>query len=181
MVLRDLILRLFKLRDEERIVASGLPDNHPLVRFVIEPGSLDRAQALDDTVLWGALSMLAGADDDRVRMRAGQLLDRKLLGCFDIWNAAAELLAAPGREEPKARVERIARINLACDRVLKRKDEAPGAMFDDYKRDPYKRFQDSRTPPNQIHIMQSGTPRDMAELSSVVGGLQDLSRILRTR
>jgi uncharacterized protein len=45
-------------------------------------------------------------------------------------------------------------------------------MFDDYKRDPYKRFQDSRTPPNQIHIMQDGKPRDMAELSSVVGSAE---------
>ena len=178
MVLRDLILRLFELRDEERMVACGLPHNHPLVRFVIDPGLLDRAQALDDTVLWGALFMLAGADDDRLRMRAGQLLDRKLLGCFDVWNAAAELLATPGREEVKARVERIARINLACDRVLQRKDEAPAAMFDDYKRDPYKRFQDSRTPPNQIHIMQSGKPRDMAELSSVVGSTESF-RICR--
>ena len=173
MVLRDLILRLFALHADGRIAASGLPANHPLVRFVLEPGLLDRAQALDDTVLWGALPMIATAEDDtEIAWRARQLLDRKLLACFDIWDEAAKMLAPEGREEPKKRSERIARINLTCDRVLARKDEAPGVMFDDYKRDPYKRFQDSRTPPNQIHIMQAGEPRDMAELSSVVGSAE---------
>ena len=172
LVLRDLILRIFALAKEERLAACGLPANHPLVRFVQEPSALERAQALDDTVLWGALGMLIAADDEHVRLRARQLLERNLLSCFDIWNAAAELLTSPGREDERARVARVARINLACDRVLAHKDEAPQAMFDDYKRDPYKRFQDSRTPPNQIHIMQSGKPRDMAELSSVVGSAE---------
>ncbi|MHB1302954.1 MAG: HD domain-containing protein [Acidiphilium sp.] len=167
-VLRDLVLRLFTLHTEGNIAASGLPGNHPLVRFVQEPNEIERVQALDDTVLWGALPMLAEADDRQIATRARQLLDRKLLTCFDIWNTAASTLAPAGREEPKARVERIARINLTCDRVLARQGEVSGVMFDDYKRDPYKRFQDSRTPPNQIHIMQDGKPRDMAELSSVV-------------
>ena len=172
MVLRDLILRLFTLHAEGRLAASGLPPNHPLVRFVQEPGKLDRAQALDDTVLWGGLPMIATGEDAEIAVRARQLLDRKLLACFDIWNQAAEILAPSGREEPKKRAERIARLNLTCDRVLARKGEAPEVMFDDYKRDPYKRFQDSRTPPNQIHIMESGRPRDMAELSSVVGSAE---------
>jgi HD superfamily phosphohydrolase len=172
MVLRDLILRLFSLNNEGRIAASGLPGNHPLVRFVLEPDKLDHVQALDDTVLWGALPMLIDAEDAQIDLRARQLRDRKLLACFDIWNTAAEILAPSGREEPNARAERIARLNLTCDRVLARANEVSGVMFDDYKRDPYKRFQDSRTPPNQIHIMQDGKPRDMAELSSVVGSAE---------
>ncbi len=44
--------------------------------------------------------------------------------------------------------------------------------MDTYTRDPYKRFQDSRTPPNQIHILQGGQPRDMAELSVVVASAE---------
>ena len=172
MVLRDLILRLFALHAGGAIATSGLPGNHPLVRFVLEPGALDRVQALDDTVLWGALPMLADAEDAQLAKRAGQLLDRKLLTCLDIWNTATEMLAPLGREEPQARAERIARTNLTCDRVLARAGELPDVMFDNYTRDPYKRFQDSRTPPNQIHIMQAGKPRDMAELSSVVGSAE---------
>lgn len=172
MVLRDLMLRLFALNGEGRIAASALPGNHPLVRFVLQPGSIGCSQALDDAVLWGALPMLAEAEDVVVAQRARQLLDRKLLACFDIWNMAAGLLAPSGREEPKDRAARIARINLTCDRVLARKAEVSDALFDNYARDPYKRFQDSRTPPNQIHIMQGGRPRDMAELSSVVGSAE---------
>ena len=172
LVLRDLILRLFMLHREGRVAASTLPHNHPLVRFVEEPNNLDRAQALDDTVLWGALPMLVESTDNQISTRARQLLDRRLLSTFDVWEEASKLLAPVGREEPKMRTARIARINLTCDRVLARKDEVPSAMFDDYKRDPYKRFQDSRTAPNQIHIMQAAQPRDMAELSSVVGSAE---------
>jgi HD superfamily phosphohydrolase len=172
MVLRDLILRLFMLHREGRLTACGLPANHPLVRFVQDPGSLERAQALDDTVLWGALAMLMDAEDEQIQLRARQLSERKLLKCVDIWDEAAALLAPNKREDPMARAERIARVNLACDRVLQRMDEVPSVLMDDYKRDPYKRFQDSRTPPNQIHIMQAGQPRDMAELSSIVANAE---------
>jgi HD superfamily phosphohydrolase len=172
MILRDLILRMFSLHKEGRVSDTALPANHPLVRFVNEPGNLERAQALDDSVLWGALPMLLEAADRQVGLRARQLLDRRLLSAFDVWEEASKLLIPAGREEPKARTERIAKINLTCDRVLARREEAPEAIFDDYKRDPYKRFQDSRTPPNQIHILQAGQPRDMAELSSVVGSAE---------
>ena len=172
MVLRDVILRLFALRDEDRLPACGLPDNHPLVRFVKAPDLLDHVLALDDTVLWGSLAMMVEAEDERIALRARQLGERRLLKCIDIWSEIAEHLATKGREETTARAERIARINLGCDRVIARAQEVPDAMIDDYKRDPYKRFQDSRTPPNQIHIMQDGKPRDMAELSSVVANAE---------
>jgi hypothetical protein len=172
-VLKDLILRLFALHEDSRLPACGLPANHPLTRFVGEPGCLDRVLALDDTVFWGALSMLMEADDEIVRTRAQQLRERKLLQCFDIKEFATSLLPPVRREEPETRKERMARIKLACDRSLDRlATEAPNVMTDDYARDPYKRFQDSRTPPNQIHIMHAGRPRDMAELSSVVANAE---------
>ena len=172
MVLRSLILRLFRLREEGALDEASLPGNHPLIRFVTAPDSMDHVQALDDTVLWGALPMLKDATDSTISLHAAQLLDRRLLTCIDIWDFASKELAPAGREEPKARAARLARINLVCGRVLGRKGEVPGAMFDDYKRDPYKRFEDSRTPPNQIQIMQNGKPRDMAELSSVVSNAE---------
>ena len=150
----NLILRLFTLHGEGRLTACGLPANHPLVRFVQEPGSLDKALDLDDTVLWDSLSMLMDAEDELVCLRARQLSERKLLKCMDIWSEAAVLLTPDKREDSAARSERVARISLTCDRVLERMAEVPGVLADDYKRDPYKRFQDSRTPPNQIHIMQ---------------------------
>ena len=171
MVLRDLIVRLHALRGEPPSV-TGLPGNHPLVRFLAEPASLERALALDDTVLWGALPMICEASDSQVAIRARQLLDRRLLSCFDVWAAAAQELAPMVKEDAVARRARISRINLACNRVMKRQAEAPRVLFDDYKRNPYKRFQDSQTPPNQIHIMQDGQPRDMAELSAVVASAE---------
>lgn len=171
-LLRALILRLFDLVRSGSAKKTGLPSNHPLIRFAKTPHNLDRALALDDAVFWGALPMMAEAKDDVIQRRALQLLHRRLLRCFDIWEAAAEMLSSTGREGSAARKIRIARINLACNRVLEHAEEAPGALFDSYTRDPYKRFQDSRTPPNQIHILQNGQPRDMAELSVVVGSAE---------
>ncbi len=171
-LLRVLILRLFELVRSGSADKTGLASNHPLIRFATAPDNLDRALALDDAVFWGALPMMADAEDEVVKRRALQLLHRRLLRCFDVWEAASEMLSPTGREDNVARAARIARINLACNRVLERAAEVPGALFDSYTRDPYKRFQDSRTPPNQIHILQSGSPRDMAELSVVVGSAE---------
>lgn len=47
-----------------------------------------------------------------------------------------------------------------------------GVLFDDYTRDPYKRFQKAETVFNQIHIKHPGGIRDMAELSVVVGSAE---------
>ena len=171
-LLRVLILRVFELVRSGSADKTGLPFNHPLIRFATTPDNLDRAMALDDAVFWGALPMMAEAEDEVIRHRALQLLHRRLLRCFDVWEAAAEMLPPTRREDSAVRAARIARINLACNRVLEHSAEVPGALFDSYTRDPYKRFQDSRTPPNQIHILQSGRPRDMAELSVVVGSAE---------
>ena len=95
------------------------------------------------------------AEDELICLRARQLSERKLLKCMDIWSEAAVLLTPDKREDLVARSERVARISLTCDRVLERMAEVPGVLAVDHdKRDPYKRFQDLRTPPNQIHIMQ---------------------------
>ena len=58
--------------------------------------------------------------------------------------------------------------------LKKKNGENPATMqrflIDQYSRNPYKRFQDSKTPLNQILIrMGNGVPRDMGEFSPVIG------------
>ncbi len=171
-VLLALIRRLFALVEDDALAHTGLQPNHPLIRFVRHPDLLEHALALDDAVLWGALPMIAEAQDPEMRRRADELQRRHLLRCIDIWDIAAHELAPSVRETPPERADRLARINLACNRVLARKTDLPSVLFDHYVRDPYKRFQDSRTPPNQIHILQGEIPHDMAELSAVVGSAE---------
>jgi hypothetical protein len=129
--------------------------------------------ALDDTVLWGSLAMMEAASDVDLARCARHLRGRSLLRCVDFWVYAAER-HPPARHEARGdRTARLARIHLACDRIRDRAAvECPAALIDDYTRDPYKHFQESGTPANQIHILDSGRPRDMAEMSSVVANAE---------
>lgn len=169
-VFKDFILRLFDLIQKGNLSRTHLSSNHPLVRFIEAPDDLQRALALDDTVLWGSLSILVCCEDEILARRARQLLGRHLLECIDIWAYSADILKAPRSETMEERAKRIAQINLCCDRSIDKSAAMPTVLIDDYTRDPYKRFQDqaSGTPLNQIHILQGGQPRDMAELSAVV-------------
>ncbi len=171
-VLQDLIRCLFEANRSGQLARTGLPDNHPLLRFVREPHMLERAQALDDTVLWGALPMLIESGDTRLSKRARQLRDRSLLKAVDIERIVSGRFPPDRRETAEQRDSRKARINLACQTITGRAAELPAAMFDDYERNPYKRYQESRTPPNQIHINMGSEPRDMAELSSTVANAE---------
>lgn len=155
---------------------SGLPERHPILRFIAEPSNLDRALALDDTVFWGALPMLLEAEDEQVRRWSTALRGRSLLRCIDIRQRVEE-----GMPETVERKERRARVQLACDGVImalqdrntKNADGLPRFLVDQYTRDPYKRFQDSKSPLNQIQIrVGERPPTDMAELSAVIANAE---------
>lgn len=68
--------------DERKL---GLPDQHPLRRYLRPDGNtLENYLALDDTVIWGCLPMLAGSSDQAVSELAARLLARELYKCLDI-------------------------------------------------------------------------------------------------
>lgn len=174
-VFQALMRRMVILDKDGHLAKSGLPTNHAIVRFLAEPTSLERATALDDTVFWGALPMLFEAEDEDVRLLSSALRDRHLTRCVDI-RAVVEAYLPQAADEP--REHRAARVKLICDSVvsdLKQKNgENPASaqrfLIDQYSRNPYKRFQDSKTPLNQILIrIGNGNPRDMGEFSPVIG------------
>jgi HD superfamily phosphohydrolase len=171
-VFEALILRVFQLVRDGHAVKASLPANHPLMAFAAAPEDLDQILSLDDATLWGALPMLAQADDSELRVRATQLRDRSLLRCIDVWDMAAAELPPERREDSSSRRARLERIDKACDIVIQHKEALPGALFDTYKRNPYERFQKADTVFNQIHIKQAGGVRDMAQLSAVVASAE---------
>lgn len=171
-VFEALILRVFSLVRDGHGTKTGLPGSHPLISFAKEPSSLDRILDLDDAVLWGALPMLVGADDSEVRALAMQLRDRNLLHCIDVWVMAAEELPPERREDSASRRARLERINRVCDLVVESKAALPNVLLDNYRRNPYERFQSADTVFNQIHIKQPGGVRDMAQLSAVVASAE---------
>jgi HD superfamily phosphohydrolase len=78
----DLTLRLIALVDAGDGERTGLPNNHPLLRFAEDRTSLARLMALDDAVFWGAVPMLMDAEDEAIADRARRLWTRhsRILG-----------------------------------------------------------------------------------------------------
>lgn len=160
---------------------TGLPHNHPIRRFAREPGSLNCAKALDDLVFWGALPMLAEADDEVIARLAKTMTDRALPVCTDIRQRVDEAIP---RVSDEPRIRRQGRIALACtgiEAALKAWPEGVRGglsriMFDRYDRAPYKRYDGSDTPLNRILIRTGvGMPTDMAESSPMVAGAETFS------
>jgi len=84
MLFQALIRRLVRLHAAGNVIKSGLPPRHPILQFIGDPANLDGAIALDDAVFWGALPMLAQADDEEVRILTVALRERRLTKCIDL-------------------------------------------------------------------------------------------------
>lgn len=175
-----LMCQLRRLCHDGLVSTTGLPSNHPLVRFMSDPEKLEYALALDDTVFWGCLGMLAEADDTTLAGLARRLRDRHLPQYVDIRaKVEAELPPAP-REDRNARKERLARIKLICGNVLSALEERQAAIpigertviTDEYERSPYRRFDTGRTPMNQMHIQTGGAVLDVATVSAIMAGAE---------
>ena len=118
--LDDLLRRLEELVKAGNLQATGLPDNHPLIGYLVGRG-LDAYLELDDTVVWGALALFAKAPDRSVREDAIRLRDRRLLKAIDV-----RFLLSDGRLYPGDEVDQR---QLAFQRALKtRCDEDPSLV-----------------------------------------------------
>ncbi|WP_082473146.1 HD domain-containing protein [Methylobacterium sp. Leaf85] len=180
-VFQAMIRRIVKLTNDGNIDKTGLPINHPIIRFIAEPGNLSRATALDDTVFWGALPMLAESGDEDVRKLAHALSERRLTRCIDVRQHVESELPQKAGEK---RDQRQARVKLTCDSVaaalreinIEKYGDSSRIMLDQYVRHPYKRFQDSKTPLNQILIrLGDGRSKDMADLSPIIGNAESFN------
>lgn len=172
-VFQALVKRIVSLHNSGAIERCGLPKNHPIILFVAEPKNITKALSLDDTVFWGALPLLLEAEDGETQRLAYSLRERKLMRCIDLRRIVETELP---RKNGEKNDHRQARIKIICDNVCTetRKisfNQNGGARFliDQYVRHPYKRFQDSKTPLNQILIrLGDGPPRDMADFSPTI-------------
>jgi HD superfamily phosphohydrolase len=166
-----LMRRLVALCADGSVAMTGLPATHPVVKFIADPRSLDCAMELDDGVFWGALPMLAEANEREVKKFSTAIRERKLLKCFDLRERVDAALPAADDERAE---QRQARIKLNCDEVvgaLKEQNQNGTVRFfiDQYSRHPYRRFQESKTPLNQILIrVGDGPPRDLGEFSPII-------------
>ncbi|WP_324407225.1 HD domain-containing protein [Bradyrhizobium sp.] len=180
-----LMLRIISLIQDAHINRTGLPKNHPLARFAMAPESVDSVLALDDTVFWGALPMLADAPDRQVRDCALRLKNRQLPKCIDIRHQLVDTLGLRKISDPRERAEvgkKLDRLIASIETKLNHwaeknsNDEAPRILTDRATRDPYKRFEESKGPLNQIHIRLAGNQiLDVASISSVIAAVESFS------
>ena len=171
-IFAELLFRVISLTRSGKGSKTGLTPTHPLRTFAMNSDSLEHLVALDDTVLWGSLDFLTEASDITVQNLAERLRDRKLYKCIDVREA---LLAKLGNDADEEAVEQ------ACQNVdakvmewlTSQTDVAPRIVPDRAEREPYKRFQDSKGPLNQILIRASGGALvDLVKRSKVVAAIK---------
>jgi uncharacterized protein len=140
---------------------------------------------LDDTVIWGALSMMAEATDNTVSQLAVRLRDRRLYKCADVRTRLAEHFgeeATGAKEGPNGEAEDLTeRVDRACasinekvnDWLSEKAPESHRILTDQAIREPYKRFQESKGPLNQIRIKtDSDVLVDLGERSRIVRAIK---------
>lgn len=178
-IFSSLIIKLHYLAKGGKSKESGLPDNHPILLFLSNPNDINAALLLDDSVFWGSLYFLADSGNRLVAEYARRLQNRQLLKCLDVRRSIEARIPLKRGMTAEDRSEREAKISIAAKSILKEisersmereKNGGHEILVDEYSRSPYKKFQDSQTPLNQILIRQSDSIEDMAHLSSVVSG-----------
>lgn len=91
-MLAAVLKRLSDLVAHGDVSKSGLSEFHPLVRFFQAASpTIQDYMALDDIILWSALSQMRNADDKGVADLAARLIDRQLFKCIDAGSLAKPL------------------------------------------------------------------------------------------
>jgi uncharacterized protein len=184
-IFTELLVRTMSLVRDGSSERTALPENHPIVRFAKEPENAESILLLDDTVMWGALSMLSDAEDKGVSELAVRLRDRRLYKCLDVRSRLAEHfdeesagLKGGSDERSNEITERVDRacasINEEISEWVKGKgSDIPRILIDQAVREPYKRFQESKGPLNQIRIKTDDDELvDLGERSRVVRAIK---------
>ena len=172
----ELLARTIELSRDGMHEKTGLPERHPLVQFAKSSEDLRHAIALDDTVVWGALPLMQGADDSLIAEFSHRLRDRELMRCVDVRMMVTKALDPKASGHP----EKVLQIDVACEKIHARLDEwrserpTPRILIDVAERSPYKVIGQTKGPLDQINIR---TPEnddlvDLKDRSRVVAALQ---------
>lgn len=172
----EVLVRLVQLVGDGSEKKTGLPSNHPLIKFAKEPESLETALALDDTVVWGALQLLREADDPILSQFSDRLLNRKLFKCYDIRADITHRCDPHNLMEPQS----IAKIEKCCASVVvklqewqkKQEQVVPRIITDEAERKPYKAGGGSNGHTEQINVRTDGGKLiDIIQRSEIVKSL----------
>jgi uncharacterized protein len=174
----ELLSRAIALIGDGSVGKTGLPMTHPLVKFAQAPDDIECALALDDTVIWGSLSLMAGSEDRCISEFAKRLRDRQLYKCIDVRAKIAQDKddAAASSSEADTVCAGIRDEIGKClgEWSAKCPDGPPRILIDEVKRSPYNTLtEDPKGPLNQINIHTEGDHLvELSERSNVVAALE---------
>ncbi|MFV1446267.1 MULTISPECIES: HD domain-containing protein [unclassified Phaeobacter] len=172
----EVLVRLVELVGDGFHAKTGLPKNHPLIKFAKDPESIETALALDDTVVWGALQLLREAEDPVLSKFSDRLLNRKLFKCYDIRSEIAHKCDPHNRRDPQD-VEKIERccasVNVKLQSLEKQQgDIVPRIITDTAERKPYKPGGGNNGQTEQINVRTDGGELiDICQRSELVQSL----------
>jgi HD superfamily phosphohydrolase len=174
----ELLSRAIMLIKDDSIEKTGLPTTHPLVKFAQTPDDIDCALALDDTVIWGGLSLMADSGDEWISKFAERMRDRKLYKCIDVRAKIAHDKDDGAASSPEADTV-CAGIRDEIGKCLdewsaKNPDAPPRMLIDEVERSPYKSLtEDAKGALDQINIRTEGDHlSDLSKRSNVVAELK---------
>jgi HD superfamily phosphohydrolase len=174
----ELLSRTITLIRDGSIKKTGLPDTHPIVNFAQTPDNIECALALDDTVIWGGLSLMVDSGDKCISKFAERLRDRKLYKCLDVRAKIAHDKGDGAASSPEADTV-CASIRDEVTECLEKwstkcPDAPPRLLIDEVERSPYKELTEAaKGPLNQINIRTEGNHLvDLSKRSNVVAELK---------
>ena len=168
----EVLSRLVELAKNDQFAKTGLPSNHPLIRFAKYPEEPKNILSLDDTVIWGALSLMVDAEDDIISSFSVRLRDRKMFRCVDIRVDLGQKHSGSAAAEIE--------LDRKCTSIKKRLEtwsedpkNARKILIDEALRSPYKTVDESEGPLGRINIKDSsGNLVDLKSQSAVVNAVQ---------
>jgi HD superfamily phosphohydrolase len=169
----ELMIKVFELSRDGHQDKVGLPLDHPLMKFVADPTNIERALCLDDTVLYGALSQFCDAKDPLISEFSLRIRDRKTFKCFDVRDHIRKRMPkAESAAEGRKAISRIALSSMEKIELWKNTSCGSFLLKDETSRSPYKKFEESKGPLNQIMVRNAdGTLMDIAEYSPIVAAI----------
>ncbi|WP_333628008.1 HD domain-containing protein [Stenotrophomonas cyclobalanopsidis] len=168
-----LMVTVFELIADGRASEAGLEDRHPLVLFFNDPGNLEYAKVLDDSLFWGSLHLFQKAPDPVVSTIAGRFAARMAYPRIDVWAAAERIAVKHGTYLALPAAERAEVLHRACEAVCThiQKDEKvwhASCHYDSYRRQIYKAENIAGGYPQQINVQHGGDIVDIASVSPIV-------------
>lgn len=191
----ELVVRIVELCKHDLLEKTGLPHNHALAQFGKDPDDFASAMRLDDATIWGSLPLMMDAEDLLISEYSRRLAERKLLKSYDFRAQVASKI------DPKElhSEDLIKEIDEVCASIGRRLDAMepsseeqtlpivdarPRFIRDSAVRPPYKQYDKTRGPLDQIYVWtEGGKLIDLKERSDVVRALKPfkLSRVYFSR